>query len=111
MSIEWKGGYPALTTQFNSNDEVDLALYEKSLFAQLDAGVDGVILGGTLGEASVLTEPEKEKLVKFAMEKIHGSVPVLINIAEGSTDEAVRQAKMAASWGANGLMLLPPHAL
>ena len=108
MSIEWKGVYPALTTKFDNNDQIDLQLFEKNLAAQLDAGVEGIILGGTLGESSVLAESEKETLVRFSVEKIDGAVPVLMNIAEGSTREAVRQAKLAQSWGAEGLMLLPP---
>jgi 4-hydroxy-tetrahydrodipicolinate synthase len=100
--------YPALTTKFDNNDQIDLPLFEKNLAAQLDAGVEGIILGGTLGESSVLAESEKETLVRFSVEKIDGAVPVLMNIAEGSTREAVRQAKLAQSWGAEGLMLLPP---
>lgn len=108
MHFEWKGVFPALTTQFTADDELDIPLFEKNLAAQLEAGVDGVILGGSLGEASVLTTPEKEILVKTALKKAAGQVPVLMNIAEGSTREAVQQAASAEKWGADGLMLLPP---
>jgi len=108
MSFKWKGVFPALTTKFTANDELDLPLFQKNLEAQLDAGVDGIILGGTLGEASVLTTAEKEKLVKFAVEKTQGKVPVVLNIAEGSTREAIKQAEYAVAWGARGLMILPP---
>ena len=108
MSFEWKGVFPALTTKFTATDELDLPLFEKNLQAQLAAGVAGIILGGTLGEASVLTTEEKEVLVKFAIEKVGGAVPVVINIAEGSTKEAQKQAKLARDWGAQGLMILPP---
>ena len=113
MSIEWKGVFPALTTKFTADDQLDLPLFEKNLNAQLDAGVNGIVLGGTLGEASVLTTAEKETLVKFAIEKVSryssgGKVPVVINIAEGSTREALQQAAYAKAWGAQGLMILPP---
>lgn len=108
MSFEWKGIFPALTTKFTDQDQLDLPLFEKNLKAQLTAGVDGIILGGTLGEASVLTTAEKETLVKFAIEKVEGRVPVVINIAEGATREALRQAELARAWGAQGLMILPP---
>lgn len=108
MTIQWKGVYPALTTKFTANDELDLPLFEKNLQAQITAGVAGVILGGTLGEASVLTTAEKETLVKFTLEKVNGKVPVIINIAEGSTKEALQQATLAKQWGAQGLMILPP---
>lgn len=108
MGIEWKGVFPALTTKFTNEDQLDLSLFEQNLNAQLAAGVNGIILGGTLGEASVLTTAEKEQLVKFTVEKCGGKVPVLLNIAEGSTKEALQQAAYAVKWGAKGLMILPP---
>ncbi|HEX5151857.1 MAG TPA: dihydrodipicolinate synthase family protein [Parafilimonas sp.] len=108
MAIDWKGVFPALTTKFDRNDQLDLPLFETNLKAQLAAGVDGIILGGTLGESSVLTLKEKETLVKFCVDKVAGEVPVVMNIAEGATREAMQQAKLAKDWGAEGLMLLPP---
>lgn len=108
MSIDWKGVFPAITTKFTVNDELDLPLFDKNLQTQLDAGVNGIILGGTLGEASVLSTSEKEILVKHTIEKVEGRVPVVLNIAEGSAREALQQAAFAKAWGAQGLMLLPP---
>lgn len=108
MKPTWQGVYPALTTKFTPDDKLDLPLFEKNLRAQLDTGVQGVILGGTLGEASVLTADEKFSLVRFAVEKVHGKVPVVMNIAEGSTREAVKLAHEAERCGASGLMMLPP---
>jgi 4-hydroxy-tetrahydrodipicolinate synthase len=108
MSFQWKGIFPALTTKFTADDKLDMPLFAKNLELQLKAGVEGIILGGSLGEASVLTTLEKEVLVKFAIEKVNGKVPVIINIAEGATKEALNQAALAKAWGAQGLMLLPP---
>jgi 4-hydroxy-tetrahydrodipicolinate synthase len=108
MAISWTGVYPALTTKFAADDQLDFPLFEKNLRAQLDAGVHGVILGGSLGEASVLTNDEKFELVKFTLEKVHGKVPVILNIAEGSTAAAVNLAQQAEKTGVQGLMLLPP---
>jgi 4-hydroxy-tetrahydrodipicolinate synthase len=70
--------------------------------------VDGVIIGGSLGEASTLSADEKESLVRFAVAELNGRIPVLLNIAEGATREAVQQAQQAADLGASGLMILPP---
>jgi 4-hydroxy-tetrahydrodipicolinate synthase len=106
--MEWKGVFPACTTKFDENDNLDFPLIQKNLEAQIKAGVDGIILAGSLGESSVLTVSEKEALIKFSIETIKGAVPVIMNIAEGSTAEAVKQAKLAKEWGADGLMLLPP---
>jgi 4-hydroxy-tetrahydrodipicolinate synthase len=106
--MNWKGIFPALTTKFTANDELDLDLFAKNLRAQMEAGVHGIILGGTLGEASVLSIEEKEQLVKFAVKETAGKIPVVLNIAEGSTKEALQQAAYAKDWGAEGLMMLPP---
>lgn len=108
MSIEWKGVFPAITTKFTAADELDLPLFEKNLQAQLAAGIDGIILGGSLGEASTLTIAEKETLTKFTVEKVAGKIPVVVNIAEGATRDAVQQAALVKKWGASGIMLLPP---
>lgn len=106
--ITWQGVYPALTTKFTSEDKLDFKLFELNLNVQLEAGVQGVILGGTLGESSVLSNEEKFDLVGFTVEKVEGKVPVIMNIAEGSTKVAIDLAKEAEKNGASGLMLLPP---
>ena len=108
MPVIWKGIFPALTTKFTREDTLDLLMFQKNLEAQLAAGVNGIILGGTLGEASVLTTNEKEVLVKFAIEKTCALIPTILNIAEGSTKEALKQVALANEWGVQGLMLLPP---
>lgn len=108
MSILWKGVFPAITTKFTVDDALDLDKFAVSLEAQVSAGVDGVILGGSLGEASTLTNAEKETLVKFTIQKAGNKIPVLLNIAESSTREAVKMAEAGKSWGAQGFMLLPP---
>ncbi|MBL0335294.1 MAG: dihydrodipicolinate synthase family protein [Chitinophagaceae bacterium] len=108
MQFQWKGIFPALTTKFTETDQLDFPLFSKNLDAQIQAGVEGLILGGTLGEASVLSLEEKEKLVRFTLDKTAGKIPVVLNIAEGATREALHQARLAEQWGAHGLMLLPP---
>ena len=108
MTFEWKGVFPALLTPFTASDELDLPLFEKNLQAQIDAGVHGVILGGSLGEASTITAAEKETLVKHAVKFVAGKIPVIMNIAESTTKHAIQQAANAKLWGATGLMLLPP---
>ncbi|GLU42876.1 dihydrodipicolinate synthase family protein [Allomuricauda sp. NBRC 101325] len=106
--ITWEGVMPAVTTKFTSEDELDLVMFEKNIKAQLDAGVHGIILGGTLGEASTLTKQEKEILIKTSLDIVEGKVPVIINIAEQSTKEAIEVAQNAEKVGAKGLMVLPP---
>lgn len=108
MLFEWKGVFPALLTPFNKNEELDLDMFEKNLAAQKEAGVNGVIIGGSLGEASTITEKEKEELIEFSVEYVNEDIPVIMNIAESTTKDAIQQAANAKKWGADGLMLLPP---
>lgn len=108
MKFNWEGVMPAVTTQFTSNDELDLNMFKTNLQAQLDAGVNGIVLGGTLGEASTLTEEEGRKLTRETVAFVAGKVPVLMNIAVQTTKAAIALAKSAEEDGASGLMLLPP---
>jgi len=108
MALEWKGVMPAVTTKFKEDDSLDLELFSKNINAQLQAGVHGIILGGTLGEASTLTKEEKKILVEHTVALVKDQVPVIINIAEQSTKDAIAAAHAAQEQGAKGLMMLPP---
>ncbi|OIV43085.1 dihydrodipicolinate synthase family protein [Flavobacterium johnsoniae] len=108
MSIQWKGVMPAVTTKFTADDKLDFRMFEVNLKAQLEAGVEGIILGGTLGEASTLLEEEKRELVKGTVGMVNNLVPVIMNIAEQTTRGAILAANKAEEDGAKGLMMLPP---
>lgn len=106
--MNWNGVFPAVTTKFTKDDNLDLETFRLNIAAQIDAGVSGVILGGTLGEASSLSNEEKLVLLKSAIEESAGRVPVIVNIAEQTTKSAIDLAKNLEAEGAAGLMLLPP---
>ena len=108
MSINWEGVMPAVTTKFTDSDTLDFETFKTNIQAQLEAGVHGIVLGGTLGEASTLTESEKRELTRFTVDYVNGQVPVLINIAEQSTKSAIQAAQQAEEDGAAALMMLPP---
>lgn len=108
ITVQWEGVYPALLTPFTADDQLDLPLFEKNLQAQLQAGMHGFIIGGSLGEASTLLAHEKIVLLQSALAMCAGKVPVLINIAEQATKQAIACAHEAEANSADGLMLLPP---
>ncbi|MCK5400870.1 MAG: dihydrodipicolinate synthase family protein [Flavobacteriaceae bacterium] len=108
MSLQWKGVMPAVTTKFTDSDTLDLQMFETNINAQLAAGVHGIVLGGTLGEASTLLDEEKRILTRATVDIVKGQVPVLMNIAEQSTKGAIQAAQKAEEDGAKGLMMLPP---
>jgi len=107
-TMNWQGVFPAVTTKFHQDGSLDMDMFFKNLDAQLEAGVHGIILGGTLGESSVLNQDEKISLTTKAVAYINGRVPVILNIAEGATKDAIFWAAKAKDMGASGLMILPP---
>ncbi len=108
MSVIWKGVFPAVTTKFNENDEMDFAAFDKNIEAQLEAGAKGIIIGGSLGEASVLNDEEKIELLKQTVKTVNKRAYVILNIAEQTTRAALKCAENALKYGADGLMMLPP---
>ncbi|MCS3553525.1 MULTISPECIES: dihydrodipicolinate synthase family protein [unclassified Sphingobacterium] len=106
--LNWKGVYPAVLTPFKENGEIDFDMFAKNTEAQIKAGVHGIIIAGSLGDAAVLDTDEKFELLTYAIQVIAGRVPIILNIAENTTKHAVNFAVKAKELGADGLMLLPP---
>lgn len=106
--VKWEGVYPALTTKFTADGQLDIPAFLHNIEVQVEAGVDGIIIGGSLGESSTLSHQERITLTKAALEAVGHEVDVLLNIAEGSTANAIALAQSAEAIGAHGLMLLPP---
>ncbi len=102
----WAGVFPAVTTKFTKDDALDHAEMERCFQLQIDAGVDGIIVCGSLGEGPMLSHDEKIDVLKTA-QKIAGRKPVLLTINEAATRDAVALAKRAAKEGAAGLMVVP----
>jgi len=108
MKVNWEGIYPAVTTKFNQDESLDFATFERNINAQIEAGIDGVVVAGSLGENSTLTHDEKQQLLRSALSASGGRVPVILCIAEQTTSDAIQFVKDAEKNGADGFMLLPP---
>ena len=106
--VQWRGVFPALTTKFTASDEIDWASMERHLEFQLDAGVHGLVILGSLGETSTLRHTEKLEIVEFFSRMDRKGRPLLACIAEASTRDAKEFAVAAEQAGAEGFMLLPP---
>ncbi|CAD0218636.1 dihydrodipicolinate synthase family protein [Chryseobacterium sp. JV274] len=106
--LNWEGIYPAVLTPFTKEGEIDFEMFTLNTEAQIKAGVHGIILAGTLGEASALETEEKFELLKYAKKITQGRIPVILNLSENTTKNAIYFAQKAKESGADGLMLLPP---
>ena len=107
-NLTWEGIYPAVLTPFDENYSMDFDMFAKNTEAQIAAGVHGIILAGSLGEASVLSPEEKYLLLEKTLEIVGGRIPVILNLTENTTKDAVEFAQRAEQIGADGLMVLPP---
>ncbi|MGB5488840.1 MAG: dihydrodipicolinate synthase family protein [Lysobacterales bacterium] len=107
-TARWQGVYPAVTTKFKADLSLDFDAMAAHLEFQLDAGVHGVIILGSLGENSTLDMDEKLQLTEFFIRQVNGRVPLLACIAESDTRQACIYASRAEAMGIDGFMLLPP---
>jgi 4-hydroxy-tetrahydrodipicolinate synthase len=107
MNVTWRGVFPAATTEFNTDQSVNLAATVGHAEALVKAGVHGMIVLGTVGENCSLEYPEKLDVLKAVAGAIGGRVPVLTGVAECTTARACRFAADAKKAGAAGLMVLP----
>lgn len=107
MQADWSGVFPAITTKFTEDHSLDVAAIEEHLEAQIEAGVHGLVMLGTLGENASLTTDEKHEVVRIALSVSDGRVPVLAGVAETTTTAACEFVERGAAYGADGFMLLP----
>lgn len=102
----WAGVFPAVTTKFTEDDRLDHAEMERCFGLQIEAGCDGLIVCGSLGEGPMLSHDEKLDILKTAR-GVAGGKPVLLTINEAATRDACTLARAAAVAGADGLMVVP----
>jgi 4-hydroxy-tetrahydrodipicolinate synthase len=107
MKVDWKGVFPALTTQFDANQGLDVAGTVRHLQKLIASRIDGVILLGTVGENCSLEYEEKLAVLRAGVETAGGRIPVLTGVAEYTTALACQYAKDAQKAGVDGLMVLP----
>jgi 4-hydroxy-tetrahydrodipicolinate synthase len=107
MRSDWRGVFPAVTTQFLADQAVDIAATLDHLERLIGAGVHGIVLLGTVGENGSLEYGEKVDILRAAVCQIAKRVPVLTGVAESSTTVACRFAAEARRAGVDGLMVLP----
>jgi len=107
MKVNWKGVFPAITTQFKPDQSLDLAATAKHLEAMIQAGIHGVVFLGTVGENTALEYEEKLAILREMRGVVRGRIPVLTGVAEYTTALACRFARDAEKIGLDGLMVLP----
>lgn len=107
MSVQWRGVFPAATTEFRPDQSLDLPATLAHLDHMIEGGVHGMIMLGTVGENGQLEYAEKLEVLRASVGHVGGRMPVLTGVAESSTALACRFAADAQAAGVDGLMVLP----
>ncbi len=94
-----KGSIVALITPMNEEGSVDYAGLEKLIQFHLDEQTDGLLVLGTTGESSTLTQSEEEQILQLTVKKVAGRVPVIAGAGTNNTKETIEKAKHFASFG------------
>jgi 4-hydroxy-tetrahydrodipicolinate synthase len=105
----FQGSFPALVTPFKENFEVDYDAYGRLVDFHLENGTDGIVPCGCSGEAATLSHDEQKALIRFAVERVAGRVPVVAGTGSNNTAEAVGLTKFAKEVGADGALLITPY--
>jgi 4-hydroxy-tetrahydrodipicolinate synthase len=106
-NTRWKGIFPAITTKFHADERIDAEATARHIDFQIRNGIHGLVTCGSLGEASTLSLEEKLQVAKIALDASGGRVPVLANVSETRTAEALRYIAGANELGVDGFMVMP----
>lgn len=107
--ILFEGVATALITPFDGCGKVDYAALKKLIIRQIRLGVNAILVLGTTGEASTLTENEKDKIICIATETADGKIPIIAGVGGNDTQVAVKRSKKAKKLGANGVLSVTPY--
>ena len=104
----FKGCGTAIATPF-TEDGVNFEEFGKLLEDQIEAGVDAIIVCGTTGESSTMSEKEKKETIKFAIDKIAKRTKVVVGTGSNNTKSAIEMSKFAEEAGADALLVVTPY--
>lgn len=98
----------ALATPFNDNG-INIREFKKFINFQIDAGVNALVVCGTTGEASTMTQEEKIQAIKCAVETTNKRIPVIVGTGSNDTSTAIINSVLAEQLGADGLLVVTPY--
>ncbi len=103
------GAGVAIVTPMNADGSINFDKLGEYIDFQIENGTDAIIICGTTGEASTMTDEEHHASIKFAVERTAGRVPVIAGTGSNDTQYAVELSKIAEELGADGLLVVTPY--
>lgn len=107
--LNFRGIIPPLVTPLIDNDTLDNDGLERLIEHVIAGGVSGIFILGTSGEFASLSYALRREMIKRTCEVVNGRIPVLVGITDSAFRESINQAKLAADFGADALVISPPY--
>lgn len=104
----FKGAATAIITPFKDN-KIDYERFAKLIDWQIAEGIDAIVVCGTTGEASTLTDDEHKDAIRFAVKQVAGRVPVIAGTGSNDTDYAIELTRFACEAGADAVLVVTPY--
>lgn len=105
----FRGVFGPVTTPFAANGDVDVVAFSQNLNAHIAAGLDGVVVNGSTGEAALLDESERERLVEVARGAIGSDKTLIAGTGAESSRLTIDRSRRAAALGAEAVLVVAPH--
>ena len=107
--MQIKGTHTALITPFNPDYSVDYDSFKKLIELQITAGVEGIVIMGTTGEAPTIEDLEMEKIFDFASSTIAGRCICTVGTSSNVTKKTIEENKLAAKCNADAVLISSPY--
>lgn len=107
--IIFKGVGTAIATPFDSNDNINFDEFKKLVELQIENGVSAIIVCGTTGEASTMSQEEKQELIRYCVKIVNKRIPVIAGIGSNNTKLVIENEKYAQYVGVDGLLAVTPY--
>ena len=104
----FKGSGVAIITPFNENG-IDFPKFKELIEWQIAEGTDAIIVCGTTGEATTMSESERKDAIQFVINTVNRRIPVIAGTGSNNTAEAIEMSKIAESLGVDGVLVVTPY--
>lgn len=107
--IIFKGVGTAIATPFDANDNINFDEFQRLVEFQIENGVNAIIVCGTTGEASTMSQEERQELIKYCVKIVAKRVPVIAGVGSNNTKSVIENEQFAQRIGADGLLIVTPY--
>ena len=107
--VIFKGVGTAIATPFDEEDHINFDEFKRLLEYQIEQGIDSIIVCGTTGEASTMSQEEKQELIRYCVKVVNKRIPVIAGIGSNNTKAVVDNEKFAEKVGVDGLLAVTPY--